>query len=97
MFTENKPGRSAGSYGTVGTAFENFGNGTPIIGHGIEGMFKPEQITHLMQASVSNALEGLVTQLNNTQAELVYQMRQVAENSRRNVQATENLSGNAFA
>jgi hypothetical protein len=50
-----------------------------------------------MAAGTGNNLKELISQLNNTQAELVYQMRQVAENSRRNVQATESLSGNAFA
>ena len=92
-------GRSAGSWGTVGSAFENFGNGTPLIGHGNheEGMFTVGQINKLMAAGTENNLKELISQLNNTQAELVYQMRQVAENSRRNVQATENLSGNAFA
>ena len=92
-------GRSAGSWGTVGSAFENFGNGTPLIGHGNheEGMFTVGQINKLMAAGTENNLKELISQLNNTQAELVYQMRQVAENSRRNVQATESLSGNAFA
>lgn len=92
-------GRSAGSWGTVGSAFENFGNGTPLVGHGNneEGMFTVGQINKLMAAGTENNLKELISQLNNTQAELVYQMRQVAENSRRNVQATESLSGNAFA
>jgi hypothetical protein len=90
-------GRSAGSWGTVGSAFENFGSGTSIVAHGTEGVFTPSQINQLMAAGTGNNLKELISQLNNTQAELVYQMRQVAENSRRNVQATESLSGNAFA
>jgi hypothetical protein len=96
-YVQKPSGRSAGSWGTVGSAFENFGSGTPIIAHGEEGVFTPSQINQLMAAGTGNNLKELISQLNNTQAELVYQMRQVAENSRRNVQATESLSGNAFA
>jgi hypothetical protein len=91
------PGRTLGSFGTVGTAFENFGSGTPITAHGTEGVFTPDQINQLMKSGTSNALEGLVSQLNNTQAEMNRTLREIADYSRRNVDATTSLSGNAFA
>jgi hypothetical protein len=94
---EQPPRRSAGSFGAVGTAFENFGNRTEIEAHGIQGVFNPEQITKLMQSGTSNALQGLVSQLNNTQAEMVRVLREVADYGRKNVDATMSLSGNAFA
>jgi hypothetical protein len=95
--TNQPPSRSLGSFGATGNAFENFGSGTPIIAHDVEGVFKPEHITQLMRAGTSNALEGLVSQLNNTQAEMNRTLREIADYSRRNVDATTSLSGNAFA
>jgi hypothetical protein len=97
LVNQTPTGRSLTSFGATGNAFENFGSGTPIIAHDIEGVFKPEQITQLMQSGTSNALQGLVSQLNNTQAEMVRVLREVADYSRRNVEATNSLSGNAFA
>jgi hypothetical protein len=90
-------GRSKGSWGTVGSAFENFGSGTPITLHGTEGVFTPDQINKLMATGTSNALEGLVSQLNNSQAEMNRTLREIADYGRRNVDATNSLSGNAFA
>jgi hypothetical protein len=95
--TNQPPSRSLGSFGATGNAFENFGSGTPIIAHDIEGVFKPEHITQLLRAGTSNALEGLVSQLNNTQAEMNRTLREIADYGRRNVDATNSLSGNAFA
>jgi hypothetical protein len=90
-------GRSLGSFGATGNAFENFGSGTPITAHGTEGVFTPDQINQLMKSGTSNALEGLVSQLNNTQAEMNRTLREIADYGRRNVDATNSLSGNAFA
>lgn len=90
-------GRSNGSWGTVGSAFENFGSGTPVTLHGTEGVFTPDQINQLMRSSTSNALQDVVSQLNNTQAEMNRTLREIADYSRRNVEATNSLSGNAFA
>lgn len=92
-----RQGRSLGSFGATGSAFENFGNRTNIEAHGQQGMFTVDQINHLMTASVTNNLKDLVDRLNSTQAEMLHVMREVADNSRKNVDATNSLSGNAFA
>ncbi len=91
------PGRSAGSWGTVGSAFENFGNRTTIEAHGTQGVFTPEQINHLMAQGTSNTLSAMVSQLNNSQAEMNSILREIADYGRKNVEATNSLSGNAFA
>lgn len=90
-------GRSLGSWGATGSLFENFGNGTDMTLHGQQTVMNPDQLNRLMSASVADNLKGLIDRLNSTQAEMLHVMKEVADNSRRNVDATQSLSGNAFA
>ena len=51
------PNRHSGSFGETGSAFENFGRGTWIKGHGVdnEGMFTKDDINKLLASSGSQA------------------------------------------
>lgn len=90
-------GRAAGSWGTTGKLFENFGNGKPTVLHGTEGVFTPSQISSLMSGASAESSRQLVEQLNNTNVQMLSLMRELVDNSRKNVDATKSLSGNAFA
>jgi len=90
-------GRDSGTYGATGKLFEDFGQGTPIIAHGIEGVFKPDQIQALMSGSAASGVREAVDSLNKTQQQLLLTMKQVAEYSRRTLDATKSLGNNSFA
>lgn len=46
--------------------FENFGGGSPMMLHGMENVFKPEQISSLMSKSANMSTQGLLGNLQNT-------------------------------
>ena len=92
-----KPGRAFGTLGSTGRLFENYGNGTQTTLHGTEGVFTPAQISSLMSGASAESSRQLVEQLNNTNVQMLSLMRELVDNSRKNVDATKSLSGNAFA
>lgn len=94
---DSKPGRAFGTLGSTGRLFENYGNGTQTTLHGTEGVFTPSQISSLMSGASAESSRQLVEQLNNTNAQMLSLMRELVDNSRKNVDATKSLSGNAFA
>ena len=95
--TEALRGRAFGSYGVTGKLFEDFGNGTNVTLHGQESVMTPSQLSSLMDGSAANNLKGLVEQLNSVNSQMLHTMKQVAEYTKRNVDATKALSGDAFA
>jgi len=96
-FAETMSGRALTSFGATGNAFENFGSGSIVKVHGEEGVFNPAQINNLMANAGAESLKQVVNQLNSSNAEMIYLMRQIAENSGRNVDATKALSGDMYA
>lgn len=95
--TKALSGRAFGSYGVTGKLFEDFGNGTNVTLHGQESVMTPSQLSSLMDGSTANNLKGLVEQLNTVNSQMLQTMKQVAEYTKRNVDATKALSGDAFA
>jgi len=95
--TKALSGRAFGSYGVTGKLFEDFGNGTNVTLHGQESVMTPSQLSSLMDGSAANNLKGLVEQLNSVNSQMLQTMKQVAEYTKRNVDATKALSGDAFA
>jgi hypothetical protein len=59
-------GRSIGTFGRKGSFFENFGTGTDVTLHGIEGVFRPEHIEEIMTRSSRGTISALVKQINST-------------------------------
>lgn len=55
-----------GTLGRTGSFFTNFGPGTDVTLHGIEGVFRPEHIEEIMEKSASGTINALVTQINST-------------------------------
>jgi hypothetical protein len=92
---QNFTSREDGSMGATGQPFENFGAGTPAMLHGTEGVFKPEQMAGLMSANTAETLRTVAQNLNT--AEMVAQLKIIAENSRRTYDAVLGISGDAFA
>jgi hypothetical protein len=92
---QNFVSRDDGSLGATGQPFEDFGKGTPAMLHGTEGVFKPEQIAGLMSANTAETLRTVAQNLNT--AEMVAQLKIIAENSRRTYDAVLGISGDAFA
>jgi len=92
---QNFTSREDGSMGATGQPFENFGDGTPAMLHGREGVFKPEQIAGLMSANTAETLRTVAQNLNTS--EMVAQLKIIAENSRRTYDAVLGISGDAFA
>jgi hypothetical protein len=92
---QNFTSREDGSIGATGQPFENFGAGTPAMLHGTEGVFKPEHIAGLMSANTAETLRTVAQNLNT--AEMVAQLKIIAENSRRTYDAVLGISGDAFA
>jgi hypothetical protein len=90
-------GRAATTFGTTGQLFENFGNGTDVTLHGQQGVFNPQQIQDLMDSGTTIKLKASIDRLNSINEQILAQMKDVAENTQRNVEATKALNGNAFA
>jgi hypothetical protein len=63
--------------------------------HGTEGVFKPEQMAGLMSANTAETLRTVAQNLNT--AEMVAQLKIIAEHSRRTYDAVLGISGDAFA
>jgi hypothetical protein len=95
--TEYLKKRSFGTWGNTGGPFENFGNGTMTELHGIQGVFKPEDIQAIMSGAAANNMNDAFIQLNNTNMQMLQAMKDVVEYSRKNVEATQNMGNNAFA
>ena len=95
LLIDSLTGRESGSLGATGQPFENFGKGTPIVAHGVEGVFRPEQIADLMSGATAETLRTVAQNLNT--AEMVAQLKIIAENSRRTYDAISGISGDAFA
>ena len=91
----NEKSRESTTLGATGSPFENFGSGTPVMGHNIEGMFKPHQISSLINNSRTETVAMVVEQLNNTNNQMISVLREINENTRRNVEATRTMN-NAF-
>ena len=87
--------RESTTLGATGSPFENFGNGTPVMEHGIQGVFKPEQISSLINNSRTETMSMVVELLNNNNNQMISVLREINENTRRNVEATRTMN-NAF-
>jgi len=81
--------------GATGKPFENYGNGAPATLHGTEGVFKPEQISSLITNSRAETMAMAVELLNNNNNQMISVLREINENTRRNVEATRTMN-NAF-
>jgi len=90
-------GRAATTFGTTGQLFENFGNGTDVTLHGQQGVFNPQQIQDLMESGMTIKLKATIDRLNSINEQILEHMKAVADNTERNLQATRDLNGNAFA
>ena len=89
------PSRESTTLGATGSPFENFGNGTPVMEHGIQGVFKPVQISSLINNSRTETMSMVVELLNNNNNQMISVLREINENTRRNVEATRTMN-NAF-
>ena len=90
-------GRASGSLGSTGKLFEDFGNGKNVTLHGEEGVFTPQQLSTMMDGSASIKLKDSIDRLNSINEQILEHMKAVADNTERNLQATKDLNGNAFA
>lgn len=96
-----RPRRDNGTLGATGKLFENFGPKTTVDLHGTEGVITPTQlsdmVTSALQQKENNQVAEQLNQLNNLTQQLLAFMKQTAENTRNNVDATKNLSGDLFS
>ena len=90
-------GRASGSLGSTGKLFEDFGNGTNVTLHGEEGVFTPQQLSTMLEGGASIKLKASIDRLNSINEQILEHMKAVADNTERNLQATRDLNGNAFA
>jgi len=90
---QQTPSRAMGSLGMTGKLFENWGAGTDVTLHGKEAVVTPEQMGGIVNNSLASGIETLNMQV----AELIRTNKEIADYSRRNVDATRSLSGDLFA
>lgn len=90
--TPKPAGRASGSLGMTGNLFENFGKETPVMLHGVESVVTPPQMEQIMGSS----LVGEIQTLSKITLQMLQYVKETAEHTRRNVDATKNLSGNLF-
>jgi hypothetical protein len=94
-------GRAGGSLGATGGLFENFGSGTPMELHGTEGVVTPGQMSDIVANAVKQGentqLLEKFNQLTALTQQLVTLMQENANNSRRSLDAIQNLNGNLLA
>lgn len=57
---------SIGTLGRTGSFFADFGSGTNVQLHGIEGVFRPNHIEDIMERSARGTISALVDQLNSS-------------------------------
>lgn len=97
----NHHGRATGSIGATGKLFENFGNKTQMELHGTESVLTPDQmsqlLTNAMNKGQNNNLTEAVQRLNSISLDILLALKEVADNSKKNVAATKSLSPNLFA
>ena len=55
-----------GTFGRTGSFFANFGSGTSVRLHGIEGVFRPNHIEDIMSKSANGTIKELIRQLTET-------------------------------
>lgn len=60
-------------------------------------MFTPQQLSTMMDGSASIKLKASIDRLNSINEQILEHMKAVADNTERNLQATRDLNGNAFA
>ena len=93
-----RAGRAGGSLGATGGLFENFGSGTPMELHGTEGVVTPGQMSDIVANAVKQGentqLLEKFNQLTALTQQLVTLMQENANNSRRSLDAIQNLNGN---
>ena len=94
---DDAPGRAFGSKLNTGNYFENFGNGTPLMGHGKEGMFTESNIDSLITGATQSGVGMALEVLNNGNNQMISLLKEIADHSRNNVDATKAMSNNAFA
>lgn len=95
--SKRKKSRSAGSWGATGKLIENFGSGESVTLHDKEGVVTENQMQAIMSGSANIGASEAIQTLNNTNVQMLALMRDLVDNSRRNIDATKSLSGNAFA
>lgn len=86
-------GMSTGTLGTMGQLFADFGKGTDVTLHGKEAVVTPSQMSGIVNNSMASGIETLNIQV----AELIRTNKEIADYTRRNVDATRSLSGDLFA
>lgn len=57
-------GKNIGTFGRTGSFFANYGPGTDVRLHGIEGVFRPNHIEEIMSRSSRGTITALVNQMN---------------------------------
>jgi hypothetical protein len=95
--TEGTKDRAGTSWGMTGKLIEDFGNGTDVTLHGNEGVINGQQISDIMEGGASIKLKATIDRLNTINEQILAQMKMVAENTERTLEATKALNGNAFA
>jgi hypothetical protein len=99
--------RKTGTLGVTGSYFENFGSGTPAVLHGTEAVVTPSQMNDIINrtaqaaaASSNKDMSSLTTKVNELSqltSQMLYYLKQTAENTRKNVQATRSIGGDILA
>jgi hypothetical protein len=101
--------RASGSLGSVGRLIENFGSGTPAMLHGEEGVVTRDQMNQIISGAVqmgqqtkssgnnTEGLEKITSMLASALQQLAVLMKENNEYTRRNLDATRELSGNLWA
>ena len=93
--------KATGSWGTTGKLIENFGTGTPAELHGKEGVITEDQLNQIMAYAMKsggeNKLGASIEKLNMLTGQMLAVNKEIADNIRKNVEATKRLGGNLFA
>lgn len=57
------PGQNIGTFGRTGSFFSDYGPGTDVRLHGIEGVFRPNHIEEIMERSSRGTIQALVNDI----------------------------------
>lgn len=92
-----RTGNSAGTLGTYGRLFADFGEGTQVDLHGEEAVITPEQMTGILNSGNDGSLRNEIESLNQQLSMLVRLTQKRLDLSSRSVSEQKRSSGNLFA
>lgn len=92
----NIPERAMTSLGATGKLLENWGKGTPVMLHGEEGVVNREQIQAIAASGTYNLAPAL-DRLNTLTAQMISEMKENNQISRKILSATKSIGGDLFA